>query len=42
MTKKEIERIRYNIFVVEWNKNHKISKAPSLSSWKDNYKNDVK
>ena len=42
MQKKEIERIRYDMFVVEWNKKHTISKAPSFTSWKKNYKNDVK
>lgn len=42
MTKKEIQRIRYDMFVVEWNKTHSISKAPSFTSWRQNYANDVK
>lgn len=35
---KELLRHQYNDFVYEWDKTHSISKAPSFSSWKANYR----
>lgn len=37
--KKMHEKHVYGDFVYEWEKTHSISKAPSFSSWKANYKN---
>lgn len=36
--KKEYEKHIYRDFVNEWGKTHSISKAPSFTSWKANYK----
>jgi hypothetical protein len=32
------KKAEYEAFVNEWNKTHSISKAPSFSSWKQNYR----
>ena len=37
--KRENELAPYNIFVKNWNATHSLSKVPSFSSWKANYKN---
>jgi len=31
-------KAQYAVFVAEWNATHSISKAPSFTSWKANYR----
>lgn len=39
MTKQEQLKAEYQAFVIQWNATHSISKAPSFTSWKANYRN---
>lgn len=36
--KKEYDKHEYNSFRYEWEKTHSMSPAPSLTSWKRNYR----
>lgn len=38
MTKKEQEMHKYVIFKSKWELTHRLSKAPSFSSWKEFYR----
>jgi len=39
MTKQEQLKAEYQNFVIQWNITYSISKAPSFTSWKANYRN---
>ena len=32
---------QYDLFIIEWKSTHTISPAPSFTSWKNNYRNDL-